>query len=467
MTELTQCETSTKAVQKLPRRRSGTAGLGLALVAASVGIPTASASATPADTANLPLLPQSALPTSLNGAGLRAAPASSIPLASPATPIKLAKGSVSYTVKAGDTVSHIAVRTGSSVSAIIRANNLNSNALIRVGQKLTIPDATKVASSGSSAKTSSSTKKASTYTVKSGDTVSHIAVRTGASVASIIKANNLGSNALIRVGQKLTIPGSSTSTTTSTASKSLSTSSSPKKQAPKSATYTVKAGDTVSHIAVRTGASVASIIKANNLASNALIRVGQKLTIPGTSAGSNTSTSTSKAPAKQESNNSSSKATTYTVKSGDTLSHIAIKYGTTVSAIVSANNLKSSSLIRVGQKLTIPRASGSTYEGEQLVGNSFAGRTYPDSTVGAANANKAALLARDVPSKAQMQELVRKTALEMGVDPALAQAVAFQESGFDQRAVSPANAIGTMQVIPTSGQWASDLEIGRASCRER
>src|SRR5690625_4147507 len=59
-----------------------------------------------------------------------------------------------------------------------------------------------------------------------------------------------------------------------------------------------------------------------------------------------------------------------------------------------------------------------------------------------------------------MQELVRKTALEMGVDPALAQAVAFQESGFDQRAVSPANAIGTMQVIPTSGQWASDL-VGR------
>ncbi|HLR56070.1 MAG TPA: LysM peptidoglycan-binding domain-containing protein, partial [Actinomycetales bacterium] len=133
---------------------------------------------------------------------------------------------------------------------------------------------------------------------------------------------------------------------------------------------------------------------------------------------------------------------------------------TTVSAIVKANSLKSSSLIRIGQKLTIPEASGSSYSGEQLVGDSFAGRTYPKSTVDAANANKAALLARDVPSKAAMQELVRKTALEMGVDPALAQAVAFQESGFDQRAVSPANAIGTMQVIPTSGQWASDL-VGR------
>jgi soluble lytic murein transglycosylase-like protein len=48
----------------------------------------------------------------------------------------------------------------------------------------------------------------------------------------------------------------------------------------------------------------------------------------------------------------------------------------------------------------------------------------------------------------------------MGVDVSLALAFAYQESGFNQRAVSPANAIGTMQVIPSSGQWASDL-VGR------
>jgi soluble lytic murein transglycosylase-like protein len=48
----------------------------------------------------------------------------------------------------------------------------------------------------------------------------------------------------------------------------------------------------------------------------------------------------------------------------------------------------------------------------------------------------------------------------MGVDPALALAFAYQESGFQQTAVSPANAIGTMQVIPASGEWASQL-VGR------
>ena len=48
----------------------------------------------------------------------------------------------------------------------------------------------------------------------------------------------------------------------------------------------------------------------------------------------------------------------------------------------------------------------------------------------------------------------------MGVDPALAMAFAQQESGFNHQSVSPANAIGTMQVIPDAGEWASGL-VGR------
>jgi soluble lytic murein transglycosylase-like protein len=59
-----------------------------------------------------------------------------------------------------------------------------------------------------------------------------------------------------------------------------------------------------------------------------------------------------------------------------------------------------------------------------------------------------------------MQELVSSTAASMGVDPALALAFAQQESGFNHQSVSPANAIGTMQVIPDAGDWASGL-VGR------
>lgn len=52
---------------------------------------------------------------------------------------------------------------------------------------------------------------------------------------------------------------------------------------------------------------------------------------------------------------SDSSTVTYTVKSGDTLTAIAKKYGTTVSKIVSDNNIKNANVIYVGQKLTIKK----------------------------------------------------------------------------------------------------------------
>jgi soluble lytic murein transglycosylase-like protein len=56
--------------------------------------------------------------------------------------------------------------------------------------------------------------------------------------------------------------------------------------------------------------------------------------------------------------------------------------------------------------------------------------------------------------------MVADTARRMKVDPSLALAFAMQESSFRQNVVSSAGAIGTMQVMPTSGEWASQL-VGR------
>ena len=156
-------------------------------------------------------------------------------------------------------------------------------------------------------------------------------------------------------------------------------------------------------------------------------------------------------------------AATYTVREGDTVWGIARQTGTTAAAIMAANGLGPQAVIYPGQTLKLsgtssPAAGASSSSGR--VGSTFLGRTYSDSVVGAANSNAAALDARSVPSKAQMQAMVRRTAQQMGVDPALALAHAHLESGFNMRAVSPANAVGVMQVIPSSGEWASDL-VGR------
>ena len=47
----------------------------------------------------------------------------------------------------------------------------------------------------------------------------------------------------------------------------------------------------------------------------------------------------------------------YIIKSGDTLSQIATKYGTSIEALSKANNITDPSKIRVGQKLIIPETS--------------------------------------------------------------------------------------------------------------
>ncbi len=225
--------------------------------------------------------------------------------------------------------------------------------------------------------------------------------------------------------------------------------------APVSMTYQVQVGDSVWLIAQRTGTSVAAIVEANGLDRDALIRVGQMLTIPSPAAVPSPAVTSAPAP--------SAAAATHTVVRGDTLSHIAARHGTTVATLMSTNGLRST-LIHPGQVLrltaTAPTPAPQSAGTAPLVPSTFLHYSYPKATVDAANANKAALLAVGVPSREEMRTLVRSTATAMGVDPALALAIAMKESGFNHASVSPANAIGTMQVIPSSGVWASDL-VGR------
>jgi soluble lytic murein transglycosylase-like protein len=63
-------------------------------------------------------------------------------------------------------------------------------------------------------------------------------------------------------------------------------------------------------------------------------------------------------------------------------------------------------------------------------------------------------------SQAEIKAIIVETAQKMGVDPSLALAFGEQESGFRQHVRSGAGAIGTMQIMPITGQWTSEL-VGR------
>ena len=112
--------------------------------------------------------------------------------------------------------------------------------------------------------------------------------------------------------------------------------------------YIVQKGDTLSQIAKRHSLTMAELAQANNINDPNRLRAGQKLIIP---AASGTYVASPAAPAVEPTKVSDGSA--YVVQSGDTLSHIAKRYGVTVAALRETNHLAGDKLL-VGQKLVIP-----------------------------------------------------------------------------------------------------------------
>jgi LysM repeat protein len=202
--------------------------------------------------------------------------------------------------------------------------------------------------------------------------------------------------------------------------------------------YRVKRGDTLTEIAARYDTTIRALVELNHLPGNGnLIYAGEKLKVPARR------TATRPAAGK-------ARIVTYTVRQGDTVSAIAKRYDVAQSTLLSANHLGRAGRIYAGEKLRVPVP----------VNDTFNGRTYPAKVVAAANRNRAILEHRRQPGKATIRRLIISTARRHGVDPHLALAVAWQESGWKQRVVSPANAIGTMQVLPSTGRYSAGL-VGR------
>lgn len=304
------------------------------------------------------------------------------------------------------------------------------------------------------------------YTIARGDTISGIARRFGLNTAEVLRLNALKPTTVIYPGQRIKLSGKPVAAPAAPRASAAAVAPATRAGAASGATYTVRPGDTLGAIAARHGVRLADVFAWNNLSGRSIIYPGQKIKIGTAKAAPARAAAPAPAPARASATQPATGAS-YTVRSGDTLSGIASRHGVKLSALLSANRLGMHSIIYPGNKLAIPGAGGSPKAALQpavatkpLVPSSFLGFTYPPAVVSSANANKALLNASPVPTREQMQNIVADTARRMGVEPSLALAFAYQESGFNQRAVSPANAIGTMQVIPSSGEWASDL-VGR------
>ena len=175
------------------------------------------------------------------------------------------------------------------------------------------------------------------HKVKSGETPAGIAEEYGTTAAAIRESNpNIGNRAL-RSGQRLVVP-SGTPMSVVVAR----TFAEPAE--PEFRVHRVRSGETLSHLAVRYNVSVASIQRWNGL-KNSRIRIGQRLRIGATGA----------ERARIATASAGNNATRHVVRSGETLTGVARRYGVSLSSLARANDLTTRAKLRIGQRLRIPR----------------------------------------------------------------------------------------------------------------
>ncbi|MDD3154738.1 MAG: LysM peptidoglycan-binding domain-containing protein [Victivallaceae bacterium] len=150
--------------------------------------------------------------------------------------------------------------------------------------------------------------------------------------------------------------------------------------AAKGAVYVVRNGDSIGKIAHMHGVKVSALLEANNLKRTSLIRIGQKLTIPGRGAKSSAHAApAAKGAAKSVKSSAGVESHLYVVRSGDSIDRIARKLKVRRAALMEANNLTATSRLRVGQKLMIP---GRSVKGESAsVKSAKAGNTAAETPV--------------------------------------------------------------------------------------
>lgn len=149
-----------------------------------------------------------------------------------------------------------------------------------------------------------------TYTVQPGDTLSGIAAKYGTTYQTLSAINGIGDPNQIWPGQVLKVTGT----------------------ASQESTYYVQSGDTLSSIATKFGTTISNLVSINHISNPNVIYVGQKIYVGEATQG---------------------QSNAYTVQSGDTLSGIAAKFGTTWQNLAQKNGLANPNVIYDGQTLVI------------------------------------------------------------------------------------------------------------------
>lgn len=214
-----------------------------------------------------------------------------------------------YKVQRGETLSSIAAQSKISLNALAELNKLSASKALLVGQTIKVP---------------AGSITPENYTVQSGDSLTAIANKYDLSVTKLADLNGMNVSSGIQVGQKLKLTGEVVPAATKTVKASSSKASSKSTEK-----YIVKAGESLTSLAARSGVSVQELAEINDLTAKSNLRRGQSIQLP--------------------------KITVqYTVKSGDSLIRLASKYGLDTQALAEMNDLKPNASLRIGEVIKVP-----------------------------------------------------------------------------------------------------------------
>ncbi len=253
--------------------------------------------------------------------------------------------------------------------------------------------------------------------------------------------------------------------------------------------HTITPGESLSSIAAQDGLTVAQLAAANGMSADQMLVTGRVVAIPPQSAagvsstasvGSGTASSAtagavpiSTSTSTSASSGSSSGGGDYLVHAGDTLTSIAARAGTSIAAIAAANGLDADAILPAGRRLTVfglPPSASPTAPSTGTVSRTAtatASSAVPVSTTTASSATTGSADSQPVGETAQgtptnppyptaerlSASQIGSIAAEHGVPSSLADAIAWQESGFNNDLVSSADARGIMQILPGTWDW--------------
>jgi len=177
--------------------------------------------------------------------------------------------------------------------------------------------------------------------------------------------------------------------------------------------YRVQSGDTLTGIAQSVGWSVAALARTNGVSVTHRLLIGERLRVP-----------VRATPVAQQTAGTSTQS--YTVSAGDSLSSIAARYGVSLGALADLNHMTMDDVLLVGKTLALPATTLGSF------------------------------------SRSSVRGSIAYWSDHYGVDVHLATALAWMESGFNNDMVSPAGAVGVMQITPDTWDYVEQvLLLGR------